>query len=98
MTQPVLGQKAPSAKRCIKTQLGVELEEVAECQKAPSAKRCIKTASLLESKLELLKRQKAPSAKRCIKTQAGDIVGALLQAVRKHRAPKGALRRNNTHD
>ncbi len=40
-----LGQKAPSAKRCIKTcdLLGAVAEDVALGQKAPSAKRCIKT-------------------------------------------------------
>ena len=41
---PILGQKAPSAKRCIKT---VELRAARNGQlvgqKAPSAKRCIKT-------------------------------------------------------
>ena len=37
--------------------------------------------------------QKAPSAKRCIKTQAGLALARLLVfLVRKHRAPKGALR------
>ena len=40
-----MGQKAPSAKRCIKThavQSGFTVL-LRECQKAPSAKRCIKT-------------------------------------------------------
>ena len=38
------GQKAPSAKRCIKTlDLIRETHRVPPGQKAPSAKRCIKT-------------------------------------------------------
>ena len=37
--------------------------------------------------------QKAPSAKRCIKTHHGNnALLAHIQLVRKHRAPKGALR------
>ena len=36
--------------------------------------------------------QKAPSAKRCIKTDAVDRVPVVVGAVRKHRAPNGALR------
>ena len=38
------GQKAPSAKRCIKTASYRLVEEATSSQKAPSAKRCIKTA------------------------------------------------------
>ncbi len=39
--------------------------------------------------------QKAPSAKRCIKTIVEyDVLVALPSEVRKHRAPKGALRPN----
>ena len=38
--------------------------------------------------------QKAPSAIRCIKTRrAGGLNGEVVHAVKKHRAPKGALRR-----
>ena len=37
--------------------------------------------------------QKAPSAKRCIKTLNEPIHARELRVVRKHRAPKGALRR-----
>ena len=37
-------------------------------------------------------RQKAPSAKRCIKTVSQVIVLDIVLPVRKHRAPKGALR------
>ena len=37
--------------------------------------------------------QKAPSTKRCIKTDPNDeLLKLLTNAVRKHRAPKGALR------
>ena len=41
-------------------------------------------------------RQKAPSAKRCIKTVQGLVHRHLVHYVRKHRAPKGALRRAQT--
>ena len=37
-------------------------------------------------------RQKAPSAKRCIKTEGGRVARVREDRVRKHRAPKGALR------
>ena len=92
----LVGQKAPSAKRRIKTP---RQERTAECarvhrQKAPSAKRCIKTDSTLSTSASSYTCQEAPSAKRCIKTDAraaGVIFG--LNSVRKHRAPKGALRR-----
>ena len=61
------------------------------CQKAPSAKRCIKTVLAGQDPL-VEEGQKAPSAKRCIKTVLG--AGPLQRTinVRKHRAPKGALR------
>ena len=37
--------------------------------------------------------QKAPSAKRCIKTRGEDVSLLVIEhGVRKHRAPKGALR------
>ena len=45
MTVLVVGQKAPSAKRCIKTKLLRVIPRLANLrQKAPSAKRCIKTS------------------------------------------------------
>ena len=60
----MLGQKAPSAKRCIKT--GTSRTGTARhkrCQKAPSAKRCIKTGGKLafvegETESESTERQK----------------------------------------
>ena len=63
------GQKAPSAKRYIKTSFPLYRDpESIEGQKAPSAKRCIKTEQKLRPVIALVARQKAPSAKRCIKT------------------------------
>ena len=63
------------------------------CQKAPSAKRCIKTHSSLELLHRLQARQKAPSDKRCIKTYPPPASEyPQYPRVRKHRAPKGALR------
>ena len=44
MFWPATGQKAPSAKRCIKTTgRAFVMPVIMVCQKAPSAKRCIKT-------------------------------------------------------
>ena len=40
--------------------------------------------------------QKAPSAKRCIKTSSLSFLRVSIFGVRKHRAPKGALRRGVT--
>ena len=69
------------------------LREASARQKAPSAKRCIKTVRSFRSSGGRFPRQKAPSAKRCIKTLAPMIGTAFhLYLVRKHRAPKGALR------
>ena len=89
-----LCQKAPSAKRCIKTCTclpGLHLRRI--CQKAPSAKRCIKTRGQSGCHLQAQGGQKAPSAKRCIKTLATQGRNDYTLQVRKHRAPKGALRR-----
>ena len=63
-------------------------------QKAPSAKRCIKTSRTKPTRIpSKTPSQKAPSAKRCIKTGARFGRGAIGDwQVRKHRAPKGALR------
>ena len=114
-------QKAPSAKRCIKTVpqalVGVCLTCVVRkhrapkgalrphpsaksvrsrlrSQKAPSAKRCIKTAATSPVRPSNSMCQKAPSAKRCIKTLDEPAVKPEILDVRKHRAPKGALRQN----
>ena len=61
-------------------------------QKAPSAKRCIKTAQIHHHRCHLLRGQIAPSTKRRIKTRVVDDLFHGAQRVRKHRAPKGALR------
>ena len=61
------GQKAPSAKRCIKTNVTIGSSLRSACQKAPSAKRCIKTDTIRYARATS-SCQKAPSAKRCIKT------------------------------
>ena len=47
------------------------------------------------SKPGALTSQKAPSAKRCIKTGKREAHVAVEVLVRKHRAPKGALRRRD---
>ena len=116
----VLRQKAPSAKRCIKTEthkhprnlapqvrkhrapkgalrqqvISLTQESVLVSQKAPSAKRCIKTRrSTCTHRSQARAGQKAPSAKRCIKTWGVHGGRGEGVPVRKHRAPKGALRR-----
>ena len=70
---------------------------VMPCQKAPSAKRCIKTDPHIAGHFPLPMRQKAPSAKRCIKTHARMYADTTRMSVRKHRAPKGALRPNENY-
>ena len=61
-------------------------------QKAPSAKRCIKTMETPSANRQTTLSQKAPSAKRCIKTGCSSPLRSTRRRVRKHRAPKGALR------
>ena len=110
-------QKAPSAKRCIKTAQRDRARGVCCRQKEPSAKRCIKTLlsgafrgpcrrsestkhqkgalrplTLEDIDLAVTRRHTAPSAKRCIKTGWGRSRWTSRWRVRKHRAPKGALR------
>ena len=86
-------QKAPSAKRCIKTcHWRADSRADFKRQKAPSAKRCIITTCALSTTLTRGS-QKAPSAKRCIKTARHRRQGICQSyGTRKHRAPKGALR------
>ena len=86
-------QKAPSAKRCIKTaRPTVRRSSCGAGQKAPSAKRCIKTRVTGSSARRRRSRQKAPNAKRCIKTCSDRCDDLVALRVRKHRAPNNALR------
>ena len=71
-----------------------KLSRSTKSQKAPSAKRCIKTSRPVLRTQPIQIRQKAPSAKRCIKTPVLRPLHARLTSARKHRAPKGALRRS----
>ena len=88
-------QKAPSAKRCIKTRLSFSSRKCAIVgQKAPSAKRRIKTRREPRRPRQYSTGQKAPRAKRCIKICRQRPARQPAYRVRKHRAPKGALRRN----
>ena len=90
---PRLGQKAPSAKRCIKTCWRLRCSA---CRSTVRKHRAPKGAlrPLTAASLTSLQNsgQKAPSAKRCIKTPREKDPSAYLIPVRKHRAPKGALR------
>ena len=90
-------QKAPSAKKCIKAcKPAISSRRAATCQKAPSAKRCIKTKVCRSDGHGFTSAsQKEPSAKRCIKTFFRRAVLVEDGVVRKHRAPKGALRRRD---
>ena len=86
-------QKAPSAKRCIKTcereAPGSHGHTVRKHRAPKGALRLL--VPMLQQRVELV-RQKAPSAKRCIKTGSRSPCGSKRASVRKHRAPKGALR------
>ena len=89
-----MSQKAPSAKRCIKTKLvdenDVRLNLVRKHRAPKGALRPVKAGSNLID----VAGQKAPSAKRCIKTTDHLVSQAANLRVRKHRAPKGALRQD----
>ena len=91
-----LSQKAPSAKRCIKTSLGTHYGgERGRCVRKHRAPKGALRPVVDGKRLEIVQNsQKAPSAKRCIKTlREVPTHRARCPCVRKHRAPKGALRR-----
>ena len=91
----MVGQKAPSAKRCIKTtSRHIRANATCPCQKAPSAKRCIKTGNRRRpcNPGTVRKRRAPKGALRPIITAARR---KRRYSVRKHRAPKGALRRDD---
>ena len=90
-------QKAPSAKRCIKTPAGI-----LDCDRRQRVRKHRAPKGALRQQRPRCSRdscsgQKAPSAKRCIKTWSVDADG-LVSVVRKHRAPKGALRQDSDGD
>ena len=87
------GQKAPSAKRCIKTvEFGLVLVEPIRVRKHRAPKGALRLASSTRSKSPSCPGQRAPSAKRCIKTRRRLQPPNQVRGVRKRRAPKGALR------
>ncbi len=89
-------QKAPSAKRCIKTGcMNVLWRRQGRLgQKAPSAKRCIKTGQTCRpcgTVRAVVRKHRAPNGalrQACCREHL-----ACFRCVRKHRAPNGALRR-----
>ena len=89
-------QKAPSAKRCIKTEGGLRLRRVRDdIRKHRAPKGALRRQRTRPFSSVFLKGQKAPSAKRCIKTKYHpDAARSSCSRVRKHQAPKGALRRS----
>ena len=88
-------QKAPGAKRCIKTAPG-EGSHVPQfgVRKYRAPKGALRPRITHSGRSIRSTRQKAPSAKRCIKTWYGTTPPQGHPCVRKHRAPKGALRRD----
>ena len=88
-----VGQKAPSTIRCIKTHEIASAQDRSSKpgQKAPSTIRCIKTQDEFAVRRPLGS-QKAPSTIRCIKTPLPPSSRSGRRLVRKHQAPKGALR------
>ena len=88
----MIGRKAPSARRRIKTLSRVGTWSPSISQKAPSTKRCIKTDgdSGFQGAGGLVRKHPAPQG---ALRQVASEVPALLLAVRKHPAPQGALRR-----
>ena len=94
------GQKAPSAKRCIKTGIPSSKKRETSGQKAPSAKRCIKTSRFPSSHTNAargVRKHRAPNG--ALRPSYGICSMTLrISPVRKHRAPKGALRHATPRD
>ena len=87
------GEKAPSAKRCIKTgHLVCVLTGARRCQKAPSAKRCIKTVSDIGVTVLIRRARKHRAPKGALRLLTLIVIQFVYVPARKHRAPKGALR------
>ena len=87
-------QKAPSAKRCIKTKNHSSSGYVVHyVRKHRAPKGALRRRSVVSITFSIMMGQKAPSAKRCIKTTTTCRECNSVEQVRKHRAPKGALRR-----
>ena len=87
-------QKAPSAKRCIKTRIEKVIRPLKEpVRKHRAPKGALRQGDFALSEPLVVESQKAPSAKRCIKTVCCVSHCGFTFCVRKHRAPKGALRR-----
>ena len=85
-------QKAPSAKRCIKTLAALFALTSSVSQKAPSAKRCIKTSNFPTMELFTADVRKHRAPKGALRHRLDDAGGNHRCRVKKHRAPKGALR------
>ena len=88
-------QKAPSAKRCIKTrfQRVPQLNRRHKVRKHRAPNGALRRCGAELIAVHRFAGQKAPSAKRCIKTrQTRARNSSATTPVRKHRAPKGTLR------
>ena len=94
----IVGQKAPSAKRCIKTRSPYRQKPAWFVRKHRAPKVALRPPSRRAFTPPIMPGQKAPSAKRCIKTaKSCSYVKNVFSSVRKHRAPKGALRQHVHH-
>ena len=81
-----LGQKAPSAKRRIKTTPPLRRRCIPPTQKAPSAKRCIKTVCCRSGRARSpVRKYRAP--KGALRRLARVSTCVVFGVVRKHRAP-----------
>ena len=86
-------QKAPSAKRCIKTSKHMLIKHIHHQVRKHRAPNGALRREPSDVGVEAdVRGQKAPSAKRCIKTRSLSRSRGARLTVRKHRAPKGALR------
>ena len=86
-------QKAPSAKRCIKTNaISIPITAPIVGQKAPSAKRCIKTRGPHESGAHACRVRKHRVPNCALRHAKCVFFTHKTRSVRKHRAPNGALR------
>ena len=89
-------QKAPSAKRCIKTHPSPPATHPAHPVRKHRAPKGALRPDALTVGSRSTQGQKAPSNKRCIKTSPFEHGQCCVTVVvRKHRAPKGALRQPN---
>ena len=90
---PGFGQKAPSAKRCIKTALRgkrAPLRPTVRKHRAPNGALRHRSVCKYGLAIKRVRKHRAPNGALRLVTKYGDL--QLYEHVRKHRAPNGALR------